>query len=155
MVVEVVNFADFWQLFQNIKYNTKTYRQYLQIFPGGKYTFYNSLLKIISTTFLFLTSSWHYKVNSNSTMVMTEERVLLFSSPFIQKKWMKPLKKLSPGKISRVYIEEWHSFLNYVFMIYIFKLQTKEGFFDGEGKKEGHGLFVGVIKKVRKLQSEN
>ena len=63
--------------------------------------------------------------------------------------------KFSPGKIWRVYIGEWHGFLNYVFMIYTFILQTKEGLFDGEGKKRGAWFFMGVIKKVRMLQSEN
>ena len=63
--------------------------------------------------------------------------------------------KFSPGQISRVYIKEWHGFLNYVVMIYIVILQTKEGFFDGEGKKRGAWFFVGVIKTVRNYQSEN
>ena len=38
-----------------------------------------------------------------------------------------PSKKFSSGQIPRVHIEESHGFLNFMVMLFIFILQTKEG----------------------------
>ena len=57
--------------------------------------------------------------------------------------------KFSLGKIWRVYIGEWHGFLNYVFVIYTFILQTKVGFLIA--KKKRGAWFFGGWKKCKNI----